>query len=210
MTIEQEYWAFMGPRIVAQGTLLQVAQQLRTAQVDVRSTQLALFERATGRLVDFNLQGTAADLAARFSNDKGQKASESGTDTQRAAPGAESAPKTRGRPKLGVIGREVTLLPRHWQWLEQQRGGASAALRRLVDHARKTYAHQDEVRQAQDRGNRFMGAIAGDLAGFEDAVRALYAQDQKAFAKFTQQWPSDIRQALNQLVADAFATHTQP
>jgi len=197
MTQQPRYWAFDHHSLVAEGELLQVALQLNRRDMDVRATSLALFEQATGRIVDFDLRGTATELAERY---PAAQSSVSPTD--------RPSPKTRGRPKLGVVGREVTLLPRHWQWLEQQRGGASAALRRLIDQARKANAGADAIRLAQDHGNRFMGTIAGDLPGYEDAVRALYSSDKKAFEKFTQRWPSDVRKSLNQLVGDAFAEPT--
>src|ERR1700739_3037247 len=53
----------------------------------------------------------------------------------RYPPDAETA--RPGRPKLGVVAREVTLLPRHWDWLATQPGGGSVALRKLVGEARR-------------------------------------------------------------------------
>ena len=100
--------------------------------------------------------------------------------------------KTRGRSRLGVVGREVTLLPRHWQWRDQKRGGASAGLRRLIDENRKEQAAEDAIREVQDSANRFMMAIADNLPGFEEAVRALYARDGAKFRKEIQRWPTDI------------------
>jgi hypothetical protein len=95
------------------------------------------------------------------------------------------------------VGREVTLLPRHWEWLDQQRGGVSAALRRLIDENRKERAAEDAIREAQDSANRFMMAIAGDFPGFEEAVRALYARDGAKFREETQRWPADIRRCAS-------------
>lgn len=100
------------------------------------------------------------------------------------------APRPRGRPKLGVKAREVTLLPRHWDWLAQQRGGASATLRRLIDAARAA----EPVAPTPDRAYRFLAAIAGDLPGFEAALRALYAQDGAGFRAAMEGWPRDIRE----------------
>lgn len=104
----------------------------------------------------------------------------------RAAP----APRTRGRPSLGVRAREVTLLPRHWDWLNLQRGGASAALRRLVDEALARGKSEEECR---DAAYRFLSAIAGDLPHFEDAIRELYADNRMGYDRFAQDWPADIR-----------------
>jgi hypothetical protein len=111
-----------------------------------------------------------------------------------------------GRPKLGVVAREVTLLPRHWEWLATQRGGASAALRRLGEEARKTHAEQDAHRQAKERAYRFMSAIGGGLPGFEEASRALFAHDGEAFAERIREWPADVQAYLGWLARGAFAT----
>jgi len=102
-------------------------------------------------------------------------------------------PRGRGRPKLGVVAREVTLLPRHWDWLSHQPGGASVALRRLVDEARKTSGDRDRVRGAQEAAYNFMSAMAGNLPGFEEAARALFAYDRRKFANLIATWPPDVR-----------------
>ncbi|WP_298491666.1 DUF2239 family protein [uncultured Maritimibacter sp.] len=94
----------------------------------------------------------------------------------------------RGRPKLGVTSKEVTLLPRHWDWLTTQRGGASATLRRLIDAAMTA----DEATPTPDRAYRFLSAMAGDFAGFEEAIRALYAGDTARFRSLTAGWHGDV------------------
>jgi len=99
----------------------------------------------------------------------------------------------RGRPRLGVVAREVTLLPRHWDWLNSQPGGASVALRKLVDEARRTRGDSDRVRAAQEAAYRFLSAIAGNLPGFEEALRALFAYDRRRFADLIAGWPQDVR-----------------
>jgi hypothetical protein len=99
----------------------------------------------------------------------------------------------RGRPKLGVVAREVTLLPRHWDWLNTQPGGASVALRKLVEEARRTSGDRDRTRAAQEAAYHFMSAIAGDLPGFEEATRALFAYDRRRFGDLVAQWPEDVR-----------------
>lgn len=108
------------------------------------------------------------------------------------------APKTVGRPKLGVVAREVSLLPRHWEWLAQQQGGPSAALRRLVETARRdpVTVRKDELNAAY----RFVGDMAGDLPGFEEATRTLFNDDREGFLANTEVWPVDVRgQALRML-----------
>lgn len=122
--------------------------------------------------------------------------------TDQTAPAAKPARRMAravGRPKLGVISREVTLLPRHWEWLGHQPGGASAALRRLIDEARNTHAAQDAQRAATEATYRFMQEMAGDLPGFEEACRALFAQKSAAFQLQTQGWPDDVQAYLHQL-----------
>ncbi len=102
----------------------------------------------------------------------------------------EAEPARRGRPALGVVAREVTLLPRHWDWLTAQRGGASAAIRRLVDEAR---TGGPTPREAQDRAYRFLSAIAGDFPKFEDAIREIYLGNRVGYDHFTYEWPAAIR-----------------
>jgi hypothetical protein len=113
-------------------------------------------------------------------------------------------PRGRGRPRLGVTAREVTLLPSHWDWLNVQPGGASVALRKLVDAARRTSGDRDRVRAAQESAYGFISAIAGNLPGFEEATRALFAYDRRRFGDLISGWPEDIRDYAIRL---AFADH---
>ena len=99
----------------------------------------------------------------------------------------------RGRPKLGVVAREVTLLPRHWEWLARQPGGASVALRKLVEAAQRSAGAADRLREAREAAYRFMTTMAGDLPGYEEAIRALFAGDETGFAARIADWPVDIR-----------------
>jgi len=121
------------------------------------------------------------------------------------APAEAAAPRSVGRPKLGVVAREVTLLPRHWEWLNRQPGGASGALRRLIEEARGKHAAQDAVRAATEAVYRFMSEMAGDLPHFEDASRALFARQAEAFARHTAAWPEDVRSYLQQLGGPVWA-----
>jgi hypothetical protein len=105
-----------------------------------------------------------------------------------------------GRPKLGVISREVSLLPRHWEWLELQPNGASAAIRRLVEEAKKRDPEGDRLRLAIEAANRFMTATAGDLPHYEEASRALFAKDHERFDHLIREWPHDIRAHLSRVV----------
>jgi hypothetical protein len=101
------------------------------------------------------------------------------------------APRGRGRPKLGVVAREVTLLPRHWDWLARQPGGASVTLRRLVEDASRS--PKERARAAANAAYNFLHAIAGDRPAYEEALRALFAHDRAKFEAHIASWPADIR-----------------
>ena len=156
--------------------------------------EVLLFDVDSGRQIDLDVSGSAEDIRRRY------REQVSDPDTETMGP-----KKRRGRPKLGVVGKEVTLLPRHWEWLEQQRGGASATLRRLIDQARKALSDREQVQQAQDAAQRFMTAMAGDLPGYEEAVRALYAGNGPKFREETARWPADIRRCAGEYAEAAFA-----
>ena len=113
-------------------------------------------------------------------------------------------PESRGpgRPKLGVTAREVTLLPRHWEWLAAQPGGASVALRKLVETASRD--PKAERAAARDAAYRFASAMGGDEAGFEEAMRALYAGKRKKFHRQLESWSPDVREHLEKMAAPVF------
>jgi uncharacterized protein len=165
------YTAFQELRKIAIGTLPQVAVSVK----DLPQGAYLVFNDATGRQVDLDTRGTPDEVSGRYSEE----------------PSPE--PRGRGRPRLGVIAREVTLLPRHWDWLNSQPGGASVALRKLVEEARRTSGDRDRVRAAQESAYRFMSAIAGNLPGFEEATRALFAYDRRRFGELIASWPEDVR-----------------
>ena len=153
------------------------------------------FKTSNGQQIDLDLGGRVTDVEQRYGSSRLASPADNAADTPT---------KTRGRPKLGVVGREVTLLPRHWEWLDRLRGGSSAALRRLIDAERKNNADEDRVRIAQDSTNRFIYAMAGNLAGFEEAVRAHYAGVKAGFAQHIRSWPADIKQCTLDFARDAF------
>jgi len=109
-----------------------------------------------------------------------------------------------GRPKLGVVAREVTLLPRHWEWLAAQPGGASVALRKLVEHALRENRGADRQRQSRDASYKFMTALAGDQPGFEEAIRALYAGNRGQFDQHVDGWPADVRAHAKKMASASF------
>ncbi len=177
--------AFAGPHRLVSGPAAEVAFAVRAAQARHADRAILVFDDATGQQVDFDLRGTDAEIVARL-----------------APP---EAPRGPGRTRLGVIAREVTLLPRHWEWLAQQPGGASVALRRLVDAARAAHGPDDRGRQARQAADRFMVVLAGDLPGYEEAARALYAGDQARFETETAAWPGDVRDHARRLAQPGFA-----
>jgi hypothetical protein len=151
---------------------------------------LLTFDDQTGRVVDIDTRGSEADLLDRLSRGTPPfpPGDGSGIETE-----TSSEPRGRGRPKLGVVAREVTLLPRHWDWLAAQPGGASVTLRKLVEEARRANVDEQRRRQAHERAYHFMSAIAGDMRGFEEATRALFANDEAMFHHHTEAWPDDVR-----------------
>ncbi|WP_460547317.1 DUF2239 family protein [Comamonas piscis] len=160
---------------------------------------LWVFDDLSGLRLDLNWRSELAPPADADADNR--DAAPSTTHRTAAAEAAIPSRSTRtvGRPKLGVVSREVTLLPRHWEWLNRQPGGASAALRRLIEDARNAHAQQDSQRAATEATYQFMQAMAGDLPGFDEACRALFAHKQPAFLLQTQAWPDDVQAYLHQL-----------
>jgi hypothetical protein len=186
MEENRTYTAFVGETLVASGPLEAMLPEVKARFDRDASALFLIFEDQSGRQVDFDLRGAVNDVVAR------------------ALP---SPPRTGpGRPKLGVVSREVSLLPRHWEWLEQQPNGASAALRRLVDEARKRDPGKERARLATEAAGRILSAMAGNLPGYEEAGRALYASNGAHFEDLIRDWPRDIRTYLQRRAEDAFAT----
>jgi len=173
------YTAFEGTNLLASGTRDEVLAALKSRFDRDAGVLVLTFEDQTGKQVDFDLRGTLADVLTRY-----------------AAP-ARVGP---GRPKLGVVAREVSLLPRHWEWLEEQPNGASAAIRRLVEEARKRDPGEQQARSAIEAAGWFLSAMAGNLPGYEEATRALYARDEEQFHELVREWPEDIRRHAERLV----------
>ncbi|PWK92466.1 DUF2239 family protein [Fulvimonas soli] len=172
--------AFDGTRLLASGAPDEVAAALRRAAAAGAAGPLLVFDDRSGHPVEFDLRGSEAELRAQ------------------APP-----PRGRGRPRLGVSAREVTLLPRHWDWLAAQPGGASAVLRRLVERAMRDGGAQ-RAREAGEAVDRFMLAMAGDLPGYEEASRAFWRGQRADFARLTDPWPVDVRDHLRRLAAIAW------
>ncbi len=189
--------AFQGGRRLAEGPLSRILPTVRTAHRRDPTVPLLVFEAATSRLVELDLHDDAS-VPVGGTTAPASMAGETG-----AAPVAGTG-RSSGRPRLGVVAREITLLPRHWEWLSRQPGGASVTLRKLVEEARRGGAGRDRVRLAQEVTYRFLLAIAGDLPGYEEAMRALFASRRERFEEMLAAWPPDVRDHALRLAADAF------
>lgn len=181
---DRTYTAFVGTSMLHTGSLRDVLPTVKSRFDQDQGTIILIFEDQTGRQVDFDLRGTPNDVLARALPDR-----------VRIGP---------GRPKLGVIAREISLLPRHWEWLEQQPAGASAVLRRLVDEARKKEPDEQRVKSTIDAVGRLLSAMAGNLPGYEEVTRSLYSRNRKRFDELIAEWPDDLRSHLQRLTCDAF------
>jgi len=187
--------AFLGSQQVATGSHVEVALAVRVLSKRRPHATVLIFDDESGRQIDFDLRGSEADVTERLTRSGHD-------DLDHNEPAKARQP---GRPKLGVVAREVTLLPRHWDWLTSQPGGASAALRRLVEAARSANADADMARRSREAADRFMMAMAGNLPGYEEAARALYAGARERFWKMTQAWPADVAAHARRLAGDAFS-----
>jgi uncharacterized protein len=185
------YTAFEGTRRVAAGTLPLVAERCKALLDSEPNASPIIYDDHTGRPVDVDYRGTTHDVLARLP----------------ATAAADEAPARRGpgRPKLGVVAREVTLLPRHWEWLATQPGGASVALRRLVETASRDSVDADRVRQADEAVDRVMLALAGNLEGYEEASRAYHRREAARFDALVEGWPADVREYVKRLAGVALA-----
>jgi hypothetical protein len=191
-----DYIAFDGDRRIASGNLREVARTAKSTLDRHTDASLLIFDCYSSRPVDLDFRGTIDDVLARLP---------AADDAAPAASEPELAPnRGPGRPKLGVVAREVTLLPRHWEWLAQRPGGASVAIRKLVEEARRTGEHKDRIRAGQEAAYRFMSAMAGNRPHFEDAVRALFAPDPARFKTLIANWPADVRDHAARLADRVF------
>lgn len=200
------YIAFDGNQRLATGPLAAVALKVKEASDARPLARILVFNATSSELIDFDCRGTPAQMLRRLKASTAAAAAPTPTTSERTAGATPAPPVGPGRPRLGVVAREVTLLPRHWEWLSAQPGGASVALRKLVEHARRTSASSDSIRQAQAAAYRFMSAMAGNLDGFEEAARALFASDRVKFDGLVATWPADVQAHLQQLAEPAFQT----
>ena len=191
------YTSFDGYRRIAGGSLQANAVAVKRALESGAAGPLLIFDEATGRSIDVDTRGSEQAVVARVAEITANAHRPESTQPRDSSQSVASAEvdaerRGRGRPKLGVVPREVTLLPRHWEWLATQPGGASVTLRRLVEEARRATSDKDKIRNAHERAYHFMLAIAGNLPDFEEATRALFANDRLRFGELIGTWPGDV------------------
>ncbi|MDZ4760254.1 MAG: DUF2239 family protein [Alphaproteobacteria bacterium] len=191
--------AFEDGRLLAAGSIADVALAVKLRIDQAGHHAILVFEHDTGQTLHLDLRGGEDDIRARFRPPAGAGA-DAGPEERAPTTGVKRGP---GRPRLGVVAREVTLLPRHWDWLGVQPGGASVALRKLVEDARKTHGQADLVRASQEAAYRFMAATAGDRPFYEDVTRALFSRNAEGFNRLTDAWPEGIRDHARRLAAAA-------
>ena len=184
------YTAFDGSVLLFRGGLKEVVLNIKEHLGRSENSSVLIFSDLTGKTMDFSFHGSKQDILKRL---------EKYTFTEE--PKEPSGP---GRPKLGVVSREISLLPRHWEWLATQSGGASATIRLLVEEARKKSSNISSIKQMQERAYQIMSVLAGDLQGYEEALRALYKKDSKVFFTHVKRWPIDIQKYLNEITKPVF------
>ena len=192
---ETAYIAFEEDRCIGSGDLREVARAARQALGRHPQASILIFNGKTSALVEVDFRGSVDDVLARIPHPEPPAADEVTS---------VAAPRGPGRPKLGVVAREITLLPRHWDWLAQQKGGASVVIRRLVDEARRNGDDGNRIRLAQEAAYRFMSVMAGNRPHYEEAIRALFANDPARFGKLIAEWPADVRDHAARLAKPAF------
>ena len=183
--------AFAGPNMLAFGPLREVAASVKLKVEADPNLFVLVFHAETSEPIELDLRGSTADVVARLEADD------------------LVATRKVGRPKLGVAAREVTLLPRHWDWLAQQPGGASVTLRKLVEAARREKAGADTLAQGRDALYRFMAAVAGNAPDYDEASRALFAGQKTRFLSLIASWPNDVQAHLQHLSNRAFPLEGQ-
>lgn len=189
-SLPKTYTAFQKFRLFATGSLAEVAVEVKGASKRSSSESVLIFDDATGREIDVDTRGSEKDVRARYA---AVPVKPTASDASVAPVDQPAQARGPGRPKLGVVAREVTLLPRHWEWLNDQPGGASVALRKLVEEARRTSGPKDRERRARDAAYHFMSSMCGNFENFEEATRALYAGDITKLRSLTRPWPEDVR-----------------
>jgi hypothetical protein len=178
--------AFSGSKRVAFGASLDVAAKVKNFVDENNSESVLIFDAISSQPVELDLRGSVATVLKKLTH-------VAVPEIGKVADTSSTASRPVGRPKLGVVAREITLLPRHWDWLAAQSGGASVALRKLVEYGMQRGKQDDRIRQAQESAYRFMSAVAGNAPNFEEATRNLFAGELEKFRQAIAKWPTDVK-----------------
>ncbi|MBZ0266003.1 DUF2239 family protein [bacterium] len=195
---DRSYTAFLHNKIIASGKIDEVVSVARQKINQGENARIAIFDDETAYVIDIDFRGSEADVLGRL-NDHPMLQQKPESQTKRSP----------GRPKLGVVPREVGLLPRHWEWLSSQRGGASAALRKLVDEARQRGQAKELIRKTEEAAHRFMWDMASNSPDFEEASRAFYAHNFDTFQDYMKNWDDDIVEYIMKYVKRLQHLHLQ-
>ncbi|MBN1412503.1 MAG: DUF2239 family protein [Spirochaetales bacterium] len=168
------FTAFAGHSLIASGDLRTILTLTKKYLDSGQNEPILIFNDETGRQHDFNMQGTLQEVLDRA---------------------MDQPQKGPGRPKLGVINKEVSLLPRHWEWLNRQQHRASGTIRRLVEAAQKE-GKGNRAKALLEAAGNFMWAMTGNFKGFEEASRALYARKWEKLEEIISSWPADVKNHL--------------
>ena len=199
VTTETTCIAFEGPTLIGAGRLADVILAVKTANDRGPASPILVFDDISSQPIELDLRGSVENVLDRLAQVEPAKA-----EAEERSP----TPRRPGRPKLGVVSREITLLPRHWTWLADQPGGASVTVRKLVEQAKRASASVDRRRKAQNSAYQFMSVIAGNESGYEEAIRALFADDRSGFEHHSDSWPADVRAHAQRLAERAFEAPT--
>ncbi len=180
MNESERYSSFIGDRHLFTGDLKGMLSQTHAYISRHGEEGLLIFDNFSGRQIDYNFRVSLEELLGK-----------------ELPPTPKKGP---GRPRLGVVCGEISLLPRHWDWLQRQRQSASATIRRLIEAAMKEASPEEKTREAIDAAGKFLWTMAGNLSDFEEASRALYAQKWHILDAITAAWPEDIAKHLNMML----------
>lgn len=183
--------AFAGPNMLAFGPLREVAASVKQQLDTDPNLSVLVLHGETSQPIELDLRGSVADVVARLE------------------PVELPSARKVGRPKLGVAAREVTLLPRHWDWLARQPGGASVTLRKLVEAARRETEGAGTITEGRDALYRFMAAVSGNAPDYDEVSRALFAGQKARFLSLIANWPNDVQAHLQHLSRRAFPDEGQ-
>lgn len=180
MSIANRYTAFRGDTRIITDSLFNVALALQKQS----EMNVLVFNDQTGQQIDLDLSGSEDDLKQRY------------TEVEYV--------KKVGRPKLGVISREITLQQKHWNWLDQQSSSASAVIRKLIDKELNDPSSESNIMLAKQAIDHFMLAMLGNMPNYEEATRALYQGNKSHFLALIHNYPKDLKVYLELKAQTAF------